>query len=157
MTWQEFKSLEPELAALGEERFLRTGLALLATLRKSGWPRVSPVELLFFDGNICLGMMWQSRKALDLRRDSRCTLHNPVSNRDGSEGDFKIYGRAVEIFDLNHRRRYGDALFEQIGFRPEEPEFHLFTIDLDSVSFVEIKDEAMQHRLWTNPEPGLEG
>ena len=156
MTWEEFKRQEPELAALGEERFQRTGLALLATLRKNGWPRVSPVELMFFEGNIHLGMMWRSRKALDLRRDPKCTLHSPVSNRDGTEGDFKVYGRAVEIPDLDHRRRYADAAYIQMGFRPEEPEFHLFSIDVESVSFVQIQDDAMHHRVWPMPGDDLE-
>ena len=156
LPWQEFKKLEPELASLGEERFQRSGFALLATLRKNGWPRISPVELLFFEGNIHLGMMWRSRKALDLRRDSKWALHNPVSNRDGTEGDFKVYGRAKEIFDLNHRSRYADTLFLQIGFRPEEPAFHLFTIQVDSVAFVQIQDGAMHHRVWTMPVTGVE-
>ena len=155
MTWEEFERLEPDLAALGQERFRRTGVVLLATLRKNGWPRISPVEMLFADGQLYLGMMWQSLKVLDLLRDPRCTLNNTVSNRDGSEGDFKVYGRAVEIRDLDQRRRYGDALYQQIGWKPEEPEFHLFSIDLDAVSFVEIKDGEMNHRVWTNPEPGF--
>ena len=44
MTWEEFKNAAPELAALGEERFEATGLVLVGTLRKNGWPRISPVE-----------------------------------------------------------------------------------------------------------------
>ena len=71
MTWGKFKSHSPELAALGEERFESTGLVLLGTLRKDGWPRISPVEPLIADGHLYLGMMWQSRKALDLLRDPR--------------------------------------------------------------------------------------
>jgi hypothetical protein len=44
MIWEEFKCDAQELAALGEERFERTGLVLLGTLRKDGWPRINPVE-----------------------------------------------------------------------------------------------------------------
>lgn len=106
MTWEEFKRSSPELAALGEERFERTGLALLATIKKNGWPRISPVEILFTDGQIYLGMIWRSQKALDLKRDPRCALNSTVSNRDASEGEFKVYGRAVEVLDLEVRRRY---------------------------------------------------
>ena len=69
MDWEEFRLSDPELAALGEERFDRTGLVLIATLRKDGWPRISPVEPLITDGRLYLGMMWQSRKALDLLSD----------------------------------------------------------------------------------------
>ena len=73
--------------------FERSGLVLLGTLRKNGWPRISPVEAYITDGHLYLGMMWQSRKALDLLRDPRCTVHSVVSKPDGSEGEFKVYGR----------------------------------------------------------------
>ena len=148
MTWQNFKQNAHDLAALGEELFGRTGLVLLGTLRKDGFPRISPVEPLFAHGQLYLGMMWRSRKALDLLRDPRCTVHSATSKRDGSQGDFKVYGRAVAVSDLETRRRYCDALYEKIGWRPEEPEFHLFSIGVESVSFVDFKDEKMTHQVW---------
>ena len=48
------------------------------------WPRISPVEPLIADGHLYLGMMWRSRKALDLLRDPRCTVHSTVSERNGT-------------------------------------------------------------------------
>jgi len=146
--WGEFKSYAPELAAMGEERFDRTGLVLVATLRKNGWPRISPVEPLISDGHLYLGMMWQSRKALDLLRDPRCTVHSTISDRHGSEGEFKVYGRAVGILDLETRRRYSEALYEKIGFKPEEPEYHLFSIDIDSAAFAIIQDKEWHRKIW---------
>ena len=86
MTWQEFAQQDPELAALGQERLDRKGLVMVAKLRKNGWPRISPVEPLFHNGQLYLGMMWRSRKALDLLRDPRCSIHNAVSDRMASEG-----------------------------------------------------------------------
>ena len=148
MTWEEFKNAAPELAALGEERFEATGLVLVGTLRKNGWPRISPVEALFADGQLYLGMMWQSRKALDLKRDSRCTVHNTVANRDASEGEFKVYGRAVEVTDLGTRSRYSDALYEKIGFKPDEPEYHLFSIDIESASFAIVHGDEWSRKIW---------
>ncbi len=148
MIWGEFKSDARERAAIGEERFDRTGLVLVATLRKNGWPRISPVEPLITDGHLYLGMMWQSRKALDLLRDPRCTVHSTISGRDGSEGEFKVYGRAVEILDPETRRRYSEALYEKIGFKPEEPEYHLFSIDIDSAAFAIIQDEEWHRKIW---------
>ena len=148
MPWQDFKQAAPELAALGEELFERTGLVLLGSLRKEGFPRISPVEILFDGGHLYLGMMWRSRKALDLLRDPRCTLHSATSHRDGSQGDFKVYGRAVEIHDLEMRRHYGEALFLKIGMNPEGSEYHLFSIDVESVALVEFKDEKMTNRVW---------
>lgn len=56
MHWEAFRQRAPELAALGEERFERTGLALVGTLRKDGRPRISPVEVSITDGELYLGM-----------------------------------------------------------------------------------------------------
>ena len=148
VTWQEFAEKNPELAAVGEAQFRRTGLALVGTLRRDGWPRISPVEPFIVDGRLYLGMMWRSRKALDLLRDSRCVVHSTVSDRLGSEGEFKVYGRAVEVKDLDERKRFGDAVFEAIGYRPEEPEFHCFSIDIESVAFTRLEGEQMVHQVW---------
>ena len=148
MKWGEFSLNAPALAKLGEERFRRSGLILLGTIRKNGWPRISPVEACIADGHLYLGMMWQSRKALDLLRDPRCTVHSVVSNRDGSDGEFKLYGRAVDIQDSEMRSRYADALYEQLGWRPEEPEYHLFSIEVDTVTFSIIRDGEWYRQIW---------
>ena len=140
MDWEEFKRADPELAALGEERIEATGLVLLGTLRKNGFPRISPVEPLLTMGRLYLGMMWQSRKALDLLRDPRCTVHTTVSDRHGSEGEFKLYGRGLEVRDPEKRRLYGEALYEKIGIKPEEREFHLSAVDIESAAYAVIRD-----------------
>ena len=121
---------------------------LVGTLRKNGWPRISPVEPLINEGQLYLGMMWRSQKALDLLRDPRCTVHSTVSNRDGSEGDFKVYGLTVEVKDLEIRRRYSDAFFEKTGWRPEELEVHLFSVDIESAASVEFRDGEMVRETW---------
>ena len=148
MIWEEFKANAPEIATLGEERFNRTGLVLLATLRKNGWPRISPVEVIIVDGHLYLGMMWRSMKALDLQRDPRCTVHSTVCNKDGSEGEVKLYGNAVEIHSLDQRSRFCDAVFAKIGWRPEEPEFHLFSIDIETAAYVGFEFEEKIHKIW---------
>ena len=147
-TWQEFAFLAPELAAIGEAQFARTGLALAGTLRRDGWPRISPVEPFIANGQLYLGMMWRSVKALDLLRDPRCLVHSTVSDRHGNEGEFKVYGRAVEVADLEERRRFADAVYEAIGFRPEEPEFHCFSIAIESVVFSRLEGEEFQRQIW---------
>lgn len=148
MNWSEFRADSPDLAALGEERFERTGLVLVGTIRKDGWPRISAVEPLLFEDQLCVGMMWRSRKALDLLRDPRCTVNSIVSDKDGAEGDFKVFGVAVEENDLEVRGRFCDALFEKIGWKPEEPDFHLFAIDIHSAAFIRFEAEEMKHIVW---------
>jgi hypothetical protein len=43
--------------------------------------------------------MASSRKAADLRRDPRCVLHSAVTSPDSGEGEFKVYGSALEVGD----------------------------------------------------------
>ena len=149
MSWGSFERLNPELARLGEERFDRTGLALVGTIRADGWPRISPVEPLITDGQLYLGMMWRSRKALDLLRDPRCNVNSTVSDRRGTEGEFKVYGRAVGVTDAERRRRYEVALRQKIGWSPEaEAEYHLFSVEIESASFAAISDGQWERRLW---------
>ena len=148
VTWGQFAERRPELAAIGEAQFAHTGLALVRTLRRDGWPRISPVEPFIVDGELYLGMMWQSRKAVDLKRDARCVVHSTVSDKEGSEGEFRVYGRAVDVTDLEERMRFGNAVFEAIGFRPEEPEFHCFAISIESVAFTKLVDDKFEHQLW---------
>ena len=151
-TWGQFSEKDRELAAIGEAQFGRTGLALVGTLRRDGWPRISPVEPFIVDGQLYLGMMWRSRKALDLRRDSRCVVNSTVSDRLGTEGEFKVYGRAVEVTDLEERSRFADAVFAAIGYRPEEPEFHCFAVAIETVSYTQLKDDQHVHRVWKSGE-----
>lgn len=153
MIWRELIAVAPDLATLGARRFEQTGLALVATLRKDGWPRVSPVEPFIVDGELLLGMMWKSQKARDLLRDSRVTVHSPTANRDGAEGDFKLYGRVRSVTNPILRRSYEDAVEAKIAWRPQEP-YHLFSVDIVSTAFV-IFGKERYGLTWT-PEGGLE-
>ena len=147
-TWAEFAEADPALAALGVAQFARTGLALIGTLRRDGWPRISPVEPFIANGQLYLGMMWRSVKALDLLRDPRCVVHSTVSNRDGTEGEFKVYGRAVEVTDADELRGFGDAVYAAIGLRIEEMEGHCFAIAIDSVVFSVLRGEEFHRQVW---------
>ena len=148
MRWRDFQRASPELAELGEKRLDAKGVLLLGTLRRNGFPRISPVEPLFRDGELELGMMWRSPKALDLLRDPRCVLHSTVTNRNGQEGDFKVYGRAVEITDPELRERYCEGVFAKIAWRPQEPEFHVFAIEVESVGYIVFGDGKPRRMTW---------
>ena len=97
------------------KRFEHHQLCMLGTLRRSGWPRISPCELDLADGELLLGMMWRSPKALDLLRDDRCVLHSATSNRNGSEGDFKLYGNARAIQSAPTRDAYFALVWDPHG------------------------------------------
>jgi hypothetical protein len=90
-------------------------------------------------------MMWQSRKARDLLRDPRIVVHSAVSNKDGSEGDFKLYGRVRDVDDPGMRGAYGDTLFERIDWRPEEP-YHLFAVGIERAGFIQFAPERRAMR-----------
>jgi hypothetical protein len=153
MRWDGFAAAAPELAGLGEERLRAKELCLVGTLRKNGWPRISPVEPEFVDGELLLGMMWQSPKALDLLRDPRIVVHSVVSERSGKEGDFKLYGRVVDVQDPDRRAAYRAAIKARIDWEPPEPNYHLFAIDIDSAGFVTFADP--RYGLAWNPQDGL--
>lgn len=135
MNWGSFATASPELAALGRERFEGKQLCMLGTIRRTGWPRISPCELDFVGEELMLGMMWQSPKARDLLRDPRCVLHSCTSDRLGTEGDFKLYGRARDVQEGARRDAYRAAIRARIDWEPEDP-FHLFAIDVESAGFV---------------------
>lgn len=152
MNWQEFETAVPELAATARDRFDQAGVVILGSLRKNGWPRLSPVESLVVDGELCLGMIWRSHKALDLLRDPRCTVHSAVASREGTDGDVKLYGRAVSTEDLEARRRYCDALYEKIGWKPEEPRFHVFAFNIETAGFTIVEGDEIVAKRWRSEE-----
>ena len=41
-----------------------------------------------------------------------------------------------------------DAVFEAIGYRPEEPEFHCFAIGIESVAFTELVGGQFRRQVW---------
>lgn len=150
MNWAGFNKAAPKLARKAQELFDRSGLVLLGTVRKNGGPRISPVEFVIILGEIYLGMMPKSFKARDLLRDPRCTLHNTVSDRMAKHGEFKLYGRAINVRDRKERRRYGLALKRKIGWNPEESgiNYYLFRVDVKTAAFFRNEEQVRHLWLW---------
>ena len=145
--WREFHRSDPTLAGRGEQRIDRDGLVLVGTLRDNGWPRMCPVEPLLVDGELYPGTMRQSEMAVDLLRDPRCVVHTTIADKAGTEGDVKIYGRAVEVTDDTERERYGTGLEARIGWRPGG-ELHLFCVDITEVGFFAVVGDGHESRTW---------
>lgn len=154
MHWTEFAAACPEIAELAEQRFRKDEVVLVGTLRKDGSPRISPNEVDFAEGNLFVSMMWRSKKALDLLRDPRCVVHSVPITRMNPGGDIKLYGRAVDTPDPDLRRAFRDTMHARIDWAPEEPEFHLFSLDVREAAYVRFEHDTWETRHWT-PETGL--
>jgi len=98
ITWGEFTKAEPELAAFGAGRL---GLlpSYLATVRKSGAPRVHPVTPIVTGDGLFLFMEPTSPKGRDLRERGWYALHNGVPDTSGSGGEFFVGGRGFAVED----------------------------------------------------------
>ncbi|GGT26889.1 pyridoxamine 5'-phosphate oxidase family protein [Streptomyces chromofuscus] len=134
--WASFVTAEPDLAKTVEERFGAYTHHVLATLRKDGSPRTTGIEVRFLGGELWLGMMPDSLKALDLRRDPRFALQaNPGEGTSMGGGDVRIAGRAIEVEDAQTKARYGEEV------EPPEP-FHLFRTELTEVVRTHVEDDT---------------
>ncbi|WAL97387.1 pyridoxamine 5'-phosphate oxidase family protein [Streptomyces sp. Je 1-369] len=143
--WEAFATAEPDLAATVEKRFGAFTHHVLATLRKDGAPRTTGLEVRFLNGELWLGMMPNSLKALDLRRDPRFALQaNPGAGTEMAGGDVRIAGRAVEVRDPATVARYTDTV------NPPDPDaFHLFRTELTEVVRTFVEDEKyLAVQLW---------
>jgi hypothetical protein len=140
MRWTELEKRQPRLAELGRQRLLEPGVVLVATIRRDGTPRISPVEPYVLDGDLWLSMLWQSTKALDLARDPRILVHSAITSRDGAQGEYKVRGTARAENDPAMQRRYADTVASTLGWCPEPGRFHLFAVDIDEVTFVRYVD-----------------
>jgi Pyridoxamine 5'-phosphate oxidase len=96
-SWSEVEAQAPELAARARRIFDAFKHKTIATLRRDGSPRISGTELEFEEGEMWLGSMWRSVKALDLQRDGRFALHSGSSDPPNWTADAKVAGRVQEV------------------------------------------------------------
>ena len=147
MQWRDVSRAVPELATKVQSRFEKYGLALLATVRRDGAPRISGIETFFGEGELWLGMMPGSMKAKDLLREPRFALHSATVDKDVKEGDAKIAGRALHVEDeatfLSYRRATGAGTEQALG------SFHLFSVDVKGMSFLMPAGDHLVVEWWT--------
>jgi uncharacterized pyridoxamine 5'-phosphate oxidase family protein len=148
MKWDEFESACPDIAGIARARFTKDELVLLGTTRRDGSPRVSPCEVDFADGHLFLGMMWRSQKALDLLRDPRIAVHSVPSDRFNPGGDVKVYGRVVDVPDPLLRDAFREEIKRRIDWAPDEPDYHLFSLDVEQASFISFGEDNERAMTW---------
>lgn len=148
-SWAEIAAAEPKFAHAVQSVFDTHKHKVLATLRKDGAPRLSGIEATFVAGEVWLGMMPNSLKALDLRRDPRLALHSATVDVELLLGDAKLSGLAVEVT--------GPDAWKVLNLEADPADgSHLFRIDVTEVSLTRI-GEPRDHLViesWT-PERGL--
>ncbi|MBI4259089.1 MAG: pyridoxamine 5'-phosphate oxidase family protein [Actinobacteria bacterium] len=154
MRWDGFAEACPEIAGLAEDRFRRDQLVMVGTLRGDGGPRISPCEVDVAAGHLFLGMMWRSPKALDLLGDPRTVVHSVTCDREGTDGDLKLYGRALDVEDPDLRAAYRESIRARIDWAPEEGAYHLFSLDVERAGYVRFGDGSERLMAW-DPDRGL--
>ena len=149
VNWAEFEAAEPGLASAVQDRFESHRHAVMATLRRDGAPRLSGMETPIRDGHLWLAME-ASRKAEDLRRDSRFSIHSAPDDEDLRLGDARVEGRAVpalpgevDRFVRGHRFPIADP-----------SRLVLFTAALHRVVLARVEDRSLLVISWT-PAGGL--
>jgi hypothetical protein len=152
--WSEVVAAAPELAGRAQGLFDAHRHKTMATLRKDGSPRISGTEANFADGDLWLGAMPGSMKALDLRRDPRIALHSatidPPDDPVGWEGDAKLAGRAEEVTDAQRKATVEAAS----GGGGQPGPYHLFRVDVTQVVLVRVGDppDHLVIELWREGE-----
>ncbi|WP_406412620.1 pyridoxamine 5'-phosphate oxidase family protein [Streptomyces halstedii] len=146
-SWEDFRTEQPAFADTARERFQQYRHHVLATLRKDGSPRVTGLGVAFGRGELWLGMMPNSRKALDLRRDPRFSLQaNPGPGAEMADGDVRVSGRAFEVTDPAVRAGYAEDT------SPPEP-FLLFRAEPDEVVRTGLDGQEIVLQVWRPGRP----
>jgi hypothetical protein len=155
MRWDEFVEACPQIAGLAEARFRADELVMIGSVRPGGSPRVSPCEVDFAEGRILFGMMWRSRKAADLLRDPRMAVHSVPSDRINPGGDVKLSGIAVDEWDVEVRAAFRREILRRINWAPDEPNYHLFSLDVRQAGFLSFGENNERALAW-DPERGTQ-
>ncbi len=150
MNWRDLETAAPEIAHLGKERLEQARVALLATLRKDGSPRISPVEPYLSQGHLLFGAMSWSLKTRDLLRDPRCVLHSAITGPDYAEGELKLYGRATEADD-----QLRDSCQEGWWLERPPDAATVFALNIEQATFISWDTQHGQMRVRRRSPRGL--
>jgi len=134
-TWQQFVDDAPDLAKAVRARFAATKHHVMATLRVDGSPRVSGTEVAWYQDDLVVGSMFGARKARDLQRDPRVSIHANPGDGSMAGGDAKLAAVAVEVTDPGEL-----AGFVEDASAPTP--LHLFRLDLTEVVLTSLHPDG---------------
>lgn len=150
VTFNEFQSEAPHIAEIFVRRHAAAGnLCMLATLRSDGYPRISPLEPRIVAGQLAIVGMPGTTKFGDLGRDPRFNLHTATVDTQVSDGDAKLWGKAVNVQDPELHERFATELFEESGFDVRGEQFDPFYVaDITGASSLEVADNQLRITIW---------
>ena len=133
LTWRDFASSRPDLAALGRGLLYehgRIGLGFLATVRHDGGPRLHPICPLATDDGL-YGFIVPGPKRDDLRRDGRYALHCETFPPPRHDDAFYATGKARFVDDAGLREALRGQLLAERDLEEPWPGFELVEFRLD--------------------------
>lgn len=156
----DIAAVEPDLAERALAILTSTTNGVLGTIRADGSPRLSGIDPFLADGEIWIGSMPGARKADDLKRDPRMSLHGiPWESRrikegatDPGDADVKLTGRAILATAAEKSAAFA-AFAADRGFEPPDADASdAFRLDLDSLVVVSVADDQLVVDTWTAAE-----
>ena len=153
-TFADLETSAPAIAAFLGRRMADTGLSFVATTRRDGWPRVSPIEIFVHEGRIYVGSMPDAVKAQDLRRDPRCCVITPLADKDDLAGEAKVFCRAREVAEPDEWAAVRASFKELRGFDIGEPGgAHLFELDVEGAAWQRVEGDTWRTTSWRPGAP----
>jgi hypothetical protein len=148
--WTDFADAAPRIAEVFTRRHAATGnLCMLATLRPDGFPRISPMEPRFLEGDLWLVGMPDTAKFADLHADPRFALHTATVDTQVGDGDAKIWGRVEDVPDKALHQRFAEAVYEEIGLDLRGQEFgYFYRADVVGAASVAVGDGHLDITTW---------
>jgi hypothetical protein len=152
-TWGDLIKERPDLAEAGKGLFYQfgVGLAFLATVDRTGRPRVHPMcPLLHEDG--LFGFIVPSPKQSDLRRDGLYSMHSFPSPQN--EDAFYVSGQASLVEDHSLRKTLSEQFVterHQFPLEPPAQAHQLFHFEFDRCLLSRTTghgDPSPRHEVW---------
>ncbi|GAA4791899.1 pyridoxamine 5'-phosphate oxidase family protein [Actinomycetospora chlora] len=148
--WTDFAAAAPRIAEVFVRRHRACGnLCMLGTLRPDGFPRISPMEPRFLEGDLWIVGMPHTAKFADLFADPRFALHTATVDTQVGDGDAKIWGRVEDVRDEALHERFAQSVYEEIGLDLRGQSFdHFFRVDVVGAASIALEDGHLDVTTW---------